>query len=192
MFKRTDLRDYQERLVNEIKQNKKLLLAVDMGLGKTIITLTEIEWMLYQDLTVNRVLIIGPKRVIQSVWKQEAEKWAHTQKLKISIVWGTEQERIAALRTKADVYLINRENMTWLVGLFKTAWPFDMVVVDESSSFKSHASQRFKALKSVRPYIKRMVLLTGTPAPNGLLDLWSQIYLLDEGERLGKSIGWLS
>lgn len=172
-----------------MRHNPYCGLFLDMGLGKTVIALTELEWMHYQDMTVRRSLVIGPKRVILSVWKQEAEKWAHTRHLKISIVWGTVQQRIDALRVKADIYLINRENVVWLVGLFQSKWPFDNVVIDESSSFKNHASQRFKALKSVRPYIERVTLLTGTPAPNGLLDLWPQIFLLDLGQRLEKSIG---
>ena len=163
-------------------------LFLDMGLGKTVIAATEIEWMHYQDMTVNRTLIIGPKRVIQSVWKQEFEKWDHLKHVKVSIVWGTLQQRLAALRVQADVYLINRENVVWLVSLFKSGWPFDNMIIDELSSFKNHASQRFKALKLVLPYVKRITGLTGTPAPNGLLDLWSQIYLLDQGERLEKTI----
>ncbi len=180
--------EYQKHAGMHIRDNKFSGLFLDMGLGKTVITLTEIEWLIYQNVEVERVLVIGPKQVIRSVWKQEAEKWAHLSHLKVSIVWGTVRERLNALKVKADIYLINRENLVWLVNLFQTGWPFDMVVVDELSSFKNHASQRFRALRIVRPYIDRLVGLTGTPAPNGLLDLWSQMYLLDEGARLGKNI----
>lgn len=181
--------DYQKHAGMHMRQHPKSGLFLDMGLGKTVIALTELEWMLYQDLCVNRPLIIGPKRVVQSVWMQEALKWQHTQKLKMSLVWGSPKDRMDALKTKADIYLTNRENVPWIVSVFQSKWPFDMLVIDESSSFKNQASQRFKALKSILPYVKRIVLLTGTPAPNGLLDLWSQVYLLDQGERLEKTIG---
>lgn len=180
---------YQVHAQQHMRANPYSGLFLDMGLGKTVIAATEIEWMHYQDMTVNRSLIIGPKRVIQSVWKQEFEKWDHLKHVKVSIVWGTLQQRLAALRVQADVYLINRENVVWLVSLFKSGWPFDNMVIDELSSFKNPASQRFKALKLILPYVKRITGLTGTPAPNGLLDLWSQIYLLDQGERLEKTIG---
>ncbi|WP_264291996.1 VapE domain-containing protein [Anaerosalibacter bizertensis] len=137
---------------------------------------------------VSKVLVIAPLRVAESTWDEEAAKWDHLKHLKISKVLGTEKERINALYRKADIYIINRENVKWLVDKCGKDWPFDMVVIDELSSFKSHRAQRFKALKKVRPFMKRVVGLTGTPAPNGLIDLWSQIYLLDGGERLGKTI----
>jgi len=137
---------------------------------------------------VSKVLIIAPLRVANSVWKQEAQKWEHTKKLKFSIVTGSLKDRVTALQRTADVYVINRENTAWLVEYYKSKWCFDMVVIDESSSFKSYSSQRFKALKKVLPYITRMVQLTGTPATNGYMDLWSQFYLLDQGKRLGRTI----
>ncbi len=134
------------------------------------------------------MLVIAPKKVAEATWSKEAAKWDHLQLLRVIPVLGSKQKRIRALNTPADIYVINRENTPWLVEYYRNAWPFDMVVVDESSSFKSHQAKRFKALSWVRPHIKRMVILTGTPAPNGLLDLWAQVYLLDQGERLGKKI----
>ena len=143
---------------------------------------------MYDSFDVGKVLIIAPLRVSNTVWKQECEKWKHLTDLKVSIVTGTLKERMIALQRSADIYVINRENTKWIVEHYKKKFPFDMVVIDESSSFKSHSSQRFKALKKVLPYIKRMVLLTGTPASNGYMDLWSQFYLLDNGFALGRTI----
>lgn len=159
---------------------------LDMGLGKTAMTLTAVV-ELFKSGEVKKVLIIAPKKVVENVWQQEADKWDHLQHLKIGRVLGSEKERRKALEIKTNIFSINRENVVWLVGLYGNSWPFDMVVVDEMSSFKSHDSKRFKALRLVRDRIKRIVALTGTPAPNGLLDLWSQLYLLDKGERLGKT-----
>lgn len=159
-----------------------------MGLGKTVATLTAIDELMFDRMEINSVLVIAPKKVAESVWQQEAQKWDHLQHLKFSLVLGTESQRKKALREKADVFVINRENVAWLTAQLGGAWPFDMVVIDESSSFKNHAAVRFKALKKVRPLAKRIVCLTGTPVPNGLLDLWSQVYLLDQGERLEKTI----
>jgi SNF2 family DNA or RNA helicase len=158
--------------------------------GKTAITLTAINDLRYNRFEVKKVLIIAPKKVAEATWQKEAAKWDHTSHLRISTVLGTRLQRLRALNTPADIYIINRENVVWLVEHYRNAWPFDMVVVDESSSFKSHQAKRFKALTWVRGSINRIVLLTGTPAPNGLIDLWSQIYLLDEGERLGKRISY--
>ena len=158
-----------------------------MGLGKTLITLTSINKLKYDRFLVNKVLVIAPKKVAEATWQNEIEKWPELRNLKVSTVLGTEKQRIKALCTTADVYIINRENVVWLVDLYQNKWPFDMVVCDEFSSFKSHQAKRFKALKSVKPHIKRLIGLTGTPSPNGLLDLWAQVYLLDSGERLGKS-----
>lgn len=138
---------------------------------------------------MQRVLIIAPKKVAEGTWSKEASKWDHLQHLRISLVRGSQQQRLRALATPADVYVINRDNVAWLVDYFKNAWPFDMVVLDESSSFKNWQSKRFKALKLVRSRINRLVELTGTPSSNGLIDLWAQIYLLDGGDRLGKTIG---
>jgi len=187
-MRKADMHKYQLRGVEHILNVPKSALFLGMGLGKSIITLTAIEELLYEEFAVNKVLIIAPLRVCNSVWKQEAQKWEHTKGLKFSIVTGTLKERVTALQRTADVYIINRENTKWLVEYFKKDWMFDMLVVDESSSFKSHASQRFKALKKVLPYINHTVLLTGTPASNGYMDLWSQFYLLDGGYRLGRTI----
>lgn len=137
---------------------------------------------------VNKVLVIAPLRVAEDTWSTEVEKWDHLSHLKISKILGKEKDRIMAISRQADIYVINRENVEWLVALLFNKWPFDMVVIDELSSFKSSKSKRFRALKKVRPYFKRIVGLTGTPAPNSLIDLWPQLYLLDGGQRLGKTI----
>lgn len=177
---------YQQHCIDKIIEIKKLGLFLDMGLGKTITTLTAVKELKYNRFLVRRVLVIAPKKVAEGTWTREAAKWDHTQMLRVSPVLGSQAKRIRALNTPADLYIINRENVCWLVDYYRNAWPFDMVVVDESSSFKSHSAKRFKALASVSSRIERMVELTGTPSPNGLDDLWSQIFLLDGGERLGK------
>lgn len=158
---------------------------------KTVITLSAIRELMFDRYEVEKVLVIAPLRVAATVWAEEAKKWDHLKDLRVVKVLGSQAERIAALRQEADIYVINRENVDWLVNQCQKdrRWPFDMVVLDELSSFKSPTAARFKALRRVRPAIGRVVGLTGTPAPNGLLDLWSQIYLLDEGERLGKTVG---
>lgn len=155
-------------------------------MGKTITTLTAVKELKYNRFLVRKVLVIAPKKVAEGTWTKEAVKWDHTRMLRVSPILGSQTKRIRALNTPADLYIINRENVCWLVDYYRNSWPFDMVVVDESSSFKSHSAKRFKALASVCPRIDRMVELTGTPSPNGLADLWSQIFLLDAGERLGK------
>ena len=157
-------------------------------MSKTVITLSAINELRYNRWQVSRCLVIAPKKVAEATWSTEAAKWDHLQHLKIVPVLGTLKQRLRALDTPGDVWVINRENVTWLVDHYRAAWPFDMVVLDESSSFKNSQSKRFKSLKLVRPRIKRLVELTGTPAPNGLEDLWAQIWLLDGGERLGKTI----
>lgn len=177
---------YQQHCINKIIEIKKLGLFLDMGLGKTITTLTAVKELKYNRFLVRKVLVIAPKKVAEGTWTREAAKWGHTQMLRVSPVLGSQTKRIRALNTPADLYIINRENVCWMVDYYRNAWPFDMVVVDESSSFKSHSAKRFKALASVGDRIDRMVELTGTPSPNGLEDLWSQIFLLDGGERLGK------
>lgn len=144
--------------------------------------------MKYNRFEVNKVLVIAPKKVAESTWTNEAKKWDHTKHLRVSLCIGSTNKRIRALNTPADIYVINRDNVVWLVDYYRNAWPFDMVVIDELSSFKNHKAKRFKALCWVRNHIKRIVGLTGTPAPNGLLDLWAQVYLLDQGERLGRRI----
>jgi len=175
---------YQIHCINRIIETPKVGLFLDMGLGKSVITLTAIKELRYERFAVGKALIIAPKKVAESTWTTEKDKWDHTRILRVSQVLGSEKQRIEALKAHADIYVINRENVTWLVNLYKNAWPFDMVVVDESSSFKSHTAKRFKSLAAEFNHIQRMVLLTGTPSPNGMMDLWSQIYLLDKGERL--------
>ena len=177
---------YQQHCIEQILKTKKLGLFLDMGLGKTVTTLTAVKELKYNRFQVRRVLIIAPKKVAEGTWTKEAAKWDHTKMLRVSPVLGSQTKRIRALNTPADLYIINRENVVWLVDYYRNAWPFDMVVVDESSSFKSHSAKRFKALASVGSYIDRLVELTGTPSPNGLDDLWAQVFLLDGGERLGK------
>lgn len=179
---------YQAYATQWIIEKEKSALFLEMGMGKSVATLTAILELLYDYFDVAKVLVIAPLRVASTTWEEEVEKWDHLKGLRISKVLGSEKERIASLYKKADIYIINRENVTWLVERYSSNWPFDMVVIDELSSFKSPKAQRFKSLKKVRPFIKRLVGLTGTPAPNGLIDLWPQIYLLDGGERLGKTI----
>ena len=187
MLSRHDLHDYQNRGVEFIKDKERCALLLGMGLGKTTTTLTAISDLI-DGVAVNKVLVIAPLRVANSVWAQEINKWQHLTHLRASVCTGPEKSRIAALQRNADVYLINRENVVWLTEFYKKKWPFDMVVIDESSSFKSPSSKRFKALKRILPYTDYMVLLTGTPSPNSLLDLWSQMYLVDFGESLGRTV----
>ena len=162
-------------------------LFIDMGLGKTVITLTAVNELIRYRFMTGRCLVIAPLSVARSTWQTEASKWEHLQGLKLSTVIGSKTARIKALSAKADVYIINRENVPWLVKYLESeacGWSFDMVVVDESTSFKNPKAKRFKALCRVRSKIKRLVLLTGTPTPNGLMDVWAQSYLLDGGKRL--------
>ncbi|QNO13350.1 DEAD/DEAH box helicase [Alkalicella caledoniensis] len=177
--------EYQVHCTQFILENPSAGLFLDMGLGKSVITLTALVDLLHDRFEVSKVLVIAPLRVASTTWLDEVRKWDHLKGLTISKVLGNQKERTMALYKKADIYTINRENVPWLVDLYKNDWPFDMVIIDELSSFKSPSAKRFKALKKVRHKIKRIVGLTGTPAPNGLLDIWSQIYLLDCGERLG-------
>lgn len=180
--------DYQKIAIEKIIDGPAVGLFLEMGLGKTVSALTAIKELLYDRFEVSKVLVIAPLRVAQSTWSGEIEKWDHLQGLRLSKVLGSEKQRIEALHQPADIWIINRENTEWLVDYYGRKWPFDMVVIDELSSFKNPRSKRFRALRKVRPLIKRIVGLTGTPAPNGLIDLWSQIYLLDQGERLGKTL----
>ena len=179
---------YQRYCINRLLTDDAIGLFLDMGLGKTVITLTAINDLKYNRFLVSKILVIAPKKVAEATWSKEAAKWDHLHMLRIIPVLGTLKKRIRALNTPADVYVINRENVPWIVDYYRNAWPFDMVVIDESSSFKNHQAKRFKALTWVRKYISRIVELTGTPAPNGLLDLWAQVYLLDSGKRLGAKI----
>lgn len=183
--------DYQKRAIDFILSHNAAGLFLEMGLGKTVITLTAIEYLIYNAMDVSRVLVIAPLRVAEDTWSRESKKWDHLSGLKISKVLGSTAKRRKALEADADIYVINRENVVWLVEELaenKIRWPFDMVVIDELSSFKSASSKRFKALKKVRPLIDRIVGLTGTPAANSLMDLWAEMYLLDRGERLGATI----
>lgn len=181
-----DMHEYQKRAMREIIEKPASGLFLDMGLGKTIITLTAISELLDR-AEVAKVLVIAPLRVAETTWTTEAQKWDHTKHLRIARILGTAKERAEALKENADIYVINRENVPWLVEQVGKHWPFDMIVIDELSSFKSTKAKRFKALKSVRPMADRVVGLTGTPCGNSLMDLWAEIYLLDRGERLGRS-----
>ena len=187
MLTRNNLHEYQNRAVDFILENKKVALLLDMGLGKTVSSLTALVDLL-DSMSVNKILIIAPLRVANTVWHVEAENWQHTKGLKINICTGSEKNRRAQLHKSADVYVINRENVEWIVELYGKKWPFDCVIIDESSSFKSPSSRRFKSLKKTVALTEYCVLLTGTPSPNGLLDLWSQFYLLDHGARLGRTM----
>ncbi len=180
--------NYQKYATNKILELPKVGLLLDMGLGKTVSTLTAIDILMFDYFETSKVLVIAPKRVAEDTWSREVEKWDHLKHLRISKVLGTQKERMEALKAEADIYIINRDNVKWLVDLFGPKWPFDTVVIDELSSFKSNKSQRFKALKKVTPLMQRVIGLTGTPTPNGYLDLWPQLYLLDRGERLGKTL----
>ena len=179
--------NYQAFASEFILEHPVCCLMLDMGLGKTVITLTALWELVLDRFDVSRILVIAPKRVAEDTWPKELAKWEHLQGLTYSLVLGSRAEREAALRRKAFIYIINRENVAWLVE--NHPWDFDMVVIDELSSFKSNKAERFKALKRVRPKVSRIVGLTGTPAPNSLLDLWPQMYLLDMGQRLGRFIG---
>lgn len=189
-MKETDLHNYQKACVEHIITHPYCGVFLDMGLGKTVSTLTAINYLMNDYCEINSVLVIAPKRVAESVWQEEAEKWEHLRHLRFSKIIGTQKQRITAvMETKADIYIISRDNVAWLCALYGGGrLPFDMIVIDELSSFKSYKSVRFKALRGARPYLKRLVGLTGTPAPNGLIDLWPQIYLIDRGERLEKTI----
>lgn len=180
--------DYQRYATEKIIELPACGIFLEMGLGKTVSTLTAIDELIYDRFDVSKVLVIAPKRVAENTWTDEAEKWEHLKGLKFSKVLGTAAERERALQKDADIYLINRENVVWLVDHLKKDWPFDMIVVDELSSFKSNQAKRFKSLRKVRPLSKRFVGLTGTPASNGLMDLWPEVYLIDQGARLGKTI----
>ena len=179
---------YQQYAIDRILTEPNIGLFLDMGLGKTVITLSAIHELMYDSYEVSRVLVIAPKSVAESTWTMETAKWDHLKGLRVSKVLGTSAERLAALHCEADIYVINRENVVWLYDHMKDAPDFDMCVVDESSSFKNHQAKRFRALRKMRPMFNRMVLLTGTPTANGLMDLWAQMYLLDQGARLGRTI----
>lgn len=179
---------YQQYAIDRILSEPNVGLFLDMGLGKTVITLTAIQELMFDRYEVSKVLVIAPKSVAESTWTAEASKWEHLKDLRVSKVLGSSAERLAALHRDADIYVINRENVVWLYDHAKDMPKFDACVVDESSSFKNHQAKRFRALKKMRPMFDRMILLTGTPTANGLMDLWAQMYLLDQGKRLGRTI----
>ena len=179
---------YQTRLKDFIIDHRYAFLTVDMGLGKTVTTLTAVRELLEDYFEISRVLVIAPKSVAENTWTGECAKWDHLAHLRVSVVMGTEAQRVRALAAPADIYVINRDNVVWLVRHLGSRWNFDTVIIDESSSFKNPQAQRFKALRKVRPKIRRLVLLTGTPSPNGHMDLWAQMWLIDMGERLGKTL----
>lgn len=181
--------EYQRFAIDFILKNPVAALLLDMGLGKTSITLTAINDLLFDRFEVHKVLIVAPLRVAKTTWADEIQKWDHLSELRYSIAVGTEQERLSALKTSADIYIINRENVQWIVEESGIPFNFDMLVIDELSSFKNHQTKRFKSLMKVRPKIKRVVGLTGTPSSNGLMDLFAEFKVLDMGERLGRFIG---
>lgn len=186
---KSDLHNYQLACVDHIINTPYCGLFLDMGLGKTVTTLTAINELMFDYFEVGRVLIVAPKRVAETVWQEEAQKWDHLGHLRFSKIIGTPKQRAAAINKPADIYIVSRDNIAWLCLYFGgQKLPYDMVVADELSSFKSYKAQRFKALRAVRPGLSRFVGLTGTPAPNGFIDLWPQIYLMDRGARLGKTI----
>jgi SNF2 family DNA or RNA helicase len=187
VLSREHLHPYQRRCVDFIKDRKRCGLWISMGMGKSVSTLTA-ALDLIQSFAVHKVLVVAPLRVANSVWAQEAQKWSHLKALRVSVCTGPSKKRLGALQMDADIYVINRENVEWLVEHYGTRWPFDMVVIDESSSFKNASSKRFKAMRRVLPYTQYMALLTGTPSPNGLIDLWSQVYLIDFGQSLGRTM----
>ena len=184
--------EYQKYCIEYIKAHNVSALFLDMGLGKTVTTLTALRDMMLDDVSVSKVLVIAPLRVARDTWPTEVEKWDHLSDLDVSIIVGTAKERTAALNHSAMIYVVNRENVKWLVEYYEKnglRWDFDCIVIDELSSFKNYQSQRFKWLRKVRPFVRRWIGLTGTPTSNGLMDLWAEIGILDGGERLGRFIG---
>ena len=168
--------EYQKIAIQRIIDHTHYGLLLDMGLGKTVSTLIAIEQLMYDQFDIKKVLLIAPKKVAESTWMQEANKWNETSYLKIASVLGPEKDRIKALQSDSDIYVMNRENVQWLYEYYhKKPFPFDMLVIDESSSFKNPQAKRFKAMRKMRPFFKRVVILTGTPAPNTLMDVWAQM-----------------
>lgn len=180
---------YQKRGIQWILDHPSCGLFLPMGAGKTATTLMALDELMNDRFDIERVLIIGPKRVIETTWPDEVQKWKQTRDFRVSVISGTVRKRTEAVQANADIYLIGKENVVWLVDQVGRDWKWDMVVIDELSTFKNPQSKRFKALRSVIPAAKRFVGLTGTPTPKGLPDLWSQIYLMDRGERLGRTLG---
>ena len=180
--------DYQKYAIDYIKDHRICALFLDMGLGKSVITLTAINDLMFDEFDVCKVLVIGPKRVVECTWPEEIKKWNHLSSLTYSLVSGSAKDRLAALKKKANLYLISRDNVQWLVEKSGYRFDFDMIVIDELSSFKNYQSKRFKSLMKVRPRVNRIVGLTGTPSPNSLMDLFAEMKVLDGGKRLGKFI----
>ena len=176
--------EYQKTAMQWILDHPRCGLFLDMGLGKTVSTLTALQ-QLIDDCEISKVLVVAPKKVAETTWTTEAEKWNHLQSLRVAKVMGTEKQRNLALASKADIYVIGRDSFVWLVGKYGGQLPFDVLVIDELTSFKSSKSNRFKAMRTAVPTVDRVIGLTGTPAPNGLIDLWAQMYCIDMGERLG-------
>ncbi len=179
--------EYQRTATQWILDNPRCGLFLDMGLGKTIVTLTALQELI-DECEISRALVVAPKKVAETTWTMEAAKWKHLQGMKVAKVMGTERQRKLALAEKADIYVIGRDNFVWLVGLYGGQLPFDVLVIDELTSFKNSKSQRFKAMRIATPTVQRVIGLTGTPAPNGLIDLWGQMYCIDMGQRLGRSV----
>lgn len=175
---------YQRYCIHRVVTDPYLGLFLDMGLGKTVITLTGVNDLMYNRFAVRKSLVVAPKKVAEATWTDEAQHWEHLRLMRVQTVLGTERQRLRALSTPADMYVIGRDNLQWLVDHYRQAWPFDMTVLDELSSFKNPSAERFKSMRRMRPKIQRVLGLTGTPAPNGLLDVWAQVYLLDQGQRL--------
>ena len=192
MLKRDQLHDYQNYCVNFIESHPESILILSMGLGKTAISLTAVLDLMFDSFEVHKTLVVAPLRVARDVWPEECrDTWEHTRFLQMSVIVGSAKERSAAMQKQADVYVINRENIKWLVDYFEMRhqpWPFDLCIIDELSSFKNYKSQRFKYLRKVRPFMKRVVGLTGTPASNGLMDLFGEVAIIDQGKRLGRFI----
>ena len=182
---------YQQRAIDFILDHPKCALFLDMGLGKTAVTLTAVQQLKEEYLEVNKIWVIAPKSVARNTWPSECRKWDHLRGLRVSVVMGTETQRRKAISAEADIYIVNRENLVWMVNYHDqvlVTWPYNCVIIDESSSFKNPQAKRYKALRRMRWKIWRIIELTGTPSPNGLMDLWSQIELLDGGQRLGRTL----
>lgn len=181
--------EYQRYAAEYIITHPVTALLLDMGLGKTVTTLTAVNELIYDYFEISKVLVIAPLRVARDTWPAEIQKWEHLQNLTYSVAVGTEAERLRSLKTQADIYIINRENVQWLIEENGVVFNYDMLIIDELSSFKNHDTKRFKSLMKMRPKVKRVVGLTGTPSSNGLMDLWAEFRLLDMGQRLGRFIG---
>ncbi len=181
--------EYQDRAIRKILDTPYVGLFLEMGLGKSVISLTAVKSLIFESFEISRVLVIAPLKVAEDTWSREVEKWDHLHGIQIAKILGDAKTRKAAAESDADVYVINRENLVWLVDHYRDSWKWDMAIIDELSSFKNNQAERFKAFRKIRPLLSRVVGLTGTPNPNGLMDLWAEIFCLDQGDRLGKTIG---